>query len=1161
MNPLRTLPYALCLTAFFALGCGRSALEVPDDPDANVPVDVPGDLGDTPDLPDAPDGDVPDGGCTNSAQCDDNVFCNGVESCVAGRCVAGSPPVCDDGVSCTRDRCDEARRACVAEADNTRCALPAVCDPVRDCTVVRCRADAECDNGNVCDGAERCSGGLCVTGAPLRCDDGVACTVDRCDPRGGCLNAPDDNRCSDGVFCNGAEVCVARVGCTAGRPLLCDTGDRCTAGVCSEAARGCVMSPRDNDRDGFGPISCPGGRDCDDANPRVNPAAPEVCNNGVDDNCDGLADCRDRACAGSPACGPCTPTGPEAAQCNDGRDNDCDGFTDCSDFDCRAAPACMMCIPTGPERDPMSCLDGRDNDCDGLSDCADPDCRFFPSCMMCVPTGPEAGRCNDGRDNDCNGAADCSDPACGMDPACRAPNDTCATATPIGLPGRASGSTTAANNDYTPTCAMSSAPDVAYVFRNPARQTVTIDTEGSSFDTMLQVFRADCSPANAIACDDDGGTGTASRLVLRDLEPGTYFVVVDGWGSSAGAFALTLSVGATEVCDNRVDDDGDGLVDCSDPDCRAAPACMMCIPTGPENVGMNCFDGVDNDCNGVADCADFACATIPACCRPTGLENNAMACADGRDNDCNGLTDCADPACASVPACCRPTSRVEAGTACFDGVDNDCDGQRDCADPDCATQPMCCRPTAPENTPAACRDGADNDCDGLTDCADPQCNGVPGCACVPSPEVCRDGVDNDCDGRTDCADSDCLTSPLCMMCVPTGAEVTDAACRDGVDNDCDGQIDCADTQCAAVPGCAPTPPNDTCAGALRLAVGSTVTGTTNGATNRYTPVVMGFPGCRGGAGGEVVYALTVARAATIMVDTVGSGFDTVLFVRRSPCEGGEQVACNDDAVGTQSRLTFAATPGVYYVFVDGFAANSRGAFTLNVSEVATPTEVCGNGVDDDGNGLTDCADPACAMDPTCRCVPTGAEVGGACADGRDNDCDGLTDCADPQCAAAPACCRPTGAENTPAACSDGRDNDCDGQTDCADTQCRSFPGCCMPNMPREFGVAACTDGVDNDCDGVADCADSDCQPFRGANAECCNGRDDNANGITDEFACACENSRQCAGVGNGGPFPSNTCWVNTFRVCAPRCDLLGGDTFCRTTFGGARCDTTTGECR
>jgi len=68
--------------------------------------------------------------------------------------------------------------------------------------------------------------------------------------------------------------------------------------------------------------------------------------------------------------------------CSDGLDNDCDGFVDCADPDCSANPACgLVCMPE-------FCNDGVDNDCDGLSDCADPDCSANPACCV-VGAGKE----------------------------------------------------------------------------------------------------------------------------------------------------------------------------------------------------------------------------------------------------------------------------------------------------------------------------------------------------------------------------------------------------------------------------------------------------------------------------------------------------------------------------------------------------------------------------------------------------------------------------------------------------------------------------------------------------------------------------------------------------------------------------------------------------
>lgn len=48
----------------------------------------------------------------------------------------------------------------------------------------------------------------------------------------------------------------------------------------------------DNDSDAYGiGNGCLDRQDCDDDNPNVHPEAPEVCDDGVDNNCDGIVDC------------------------------------------------------------------------------------------------------------------------------------------------------------------------------------------------------------------------------------------------------------------------------------------------------------------------------------------------------------------------------------------------------------------------------------------------------------------------------------------------------------------------------------------------------------------------------------------------------------------------------------------------------------------------------------------------------------------------------------------------------------------------------------------------------------------------------------------------------------------------------------------------------
>ncbi|MGE5300858.1 MAG: MopE-related protein [Acidobacteriota bacterium] len=191
----------------------------------------------------------------------------------------------------------------------------------------------------------------------------------------------------------------------------------------------CGPACTDADGDGYSINggSC-GQVDCNDDNSSVNPGAVEDCVNGIDDDCDGLLDALDTNAVNCPVvcidadgdgyatnggiCGPkdCNDANPAVNPaateiCNDGIDNDCDGLLDGLDPDCGA------CIPTMQHERGKKCSDGIDNDCDGLTDGLDPDCSARGGIMEI---------CNDGIDNDGDGKVDCADKKdCGKDPACQ----------------------------------------------------------------------------------------------------------------------------------------------------------------------------------------------------------------------------------------------------------------------------------------------------------------------------------------------------------------------------------------------------------------------------------------------------------------------------------------------------------------------------------------------------------------------------------------------------------------------------------------------------------------------------------------------------------------------------------------------------------------------
>jgi hypothetical protein len=96
---------------------------------------------------------------------------------------------------------------------------------------------ASCDDGNACTTNDTCSGGTCMGGSALNCDDLNVCTDDSCVPATGCVHAPNTGSCSDGNACTTGDHCSSG-SCISGGPTTCDDGNDCTADSCIPAT-GC----------------------------------------------------------------------------------------------------------------------------------------------------------------------------------------------------------------------------------------------------------------------------------------------------------------------------------------------------------------------------------------------------------------------------------------------------------------------------------------------------------------------------------------------------------------------------------------------------------------------------------------------------------------------------------------------------------------------------------------------------------------------------------------------------------------------------------------------------------------------------------------------------------------------------------------------------------
>ncbi len=124
-------------------------------------------------------------------------------------------------------------------------------------------------------------------------------------------------------------------------------------------------------------------------------------------------------------------------------------------------------------------------------------------------------------------------------------NDTCAGAVDISAGGSFAGRTAGAVDDVAPPggCAPAGGPDVWYAFALAQRGTVYLDTvDGDTWDTVLHLRRGVCSGSGTIDCANDqcpGHSGGRRSQIVQTLDPGSYYVVVDGAGpAEAGDFTL-----------------------------------------------------------------------------------------------------------------------------------------------------------------------------------------------------------------------------------------------------------------------------------------------------------------------------------------------------------------------------------------------------------------------------------------------------------------------------------------------------------------------------------------------------------------------------------------------------------------------------------------------
>ncbi len=161
-----------------------------------------------------------------------------------------------------------------------------------------CTADAACDDGLVCNGAERCAPTLldadamgCVAGTPPACGANMVCDElsDGC--RTDCATTADAD--GDGIAaveCGGTDCDDGDATRFPGNVETCDDAE---GGAHDEDCDPTTFGARDLDGDGAIDAACCNGdncgTDCDDEDVAQRAGQPEFCD-GLDNDCDGQAD-------------------------------------------------------------------------------------------------------------------------------------------------------------------------------------------------------------------------------------------------------------------------------------------------------------------------------------------------------------------------------------------------------------------------------------------------------------------------------------------------------------------------------------------------------------------------------------------------------------------------------------------------------------------------------------------------------------------------------------------------------------------------------------------------------------------------------------------------------------------------------------------------------
>jgi hypothetical protein len=121
-------------------------------------------------------------------------------------------------------------------------------------------------------------------------------------------------------------------------------------------------------------------------------------------------------------------------------------------------------------------------------------------------------------------------------------------------PGTYQGNTARGESQNEGQCSQRPSKEIVYRIEIPTQKRIVVDTE-TTFDGVLYMRKEHCDVQDAeVACNDDADSNARASKIDIVVDPGTYFIFVDGYDNGTGTYRLNVAMNdvpsIADVCRN-----------------------------------------------------------------------------------------------------------------------------------------------------------------------------------------------------------------------------------------------------------------------------------------------------------------------------------------------------------------------------------------------------------------------------------------------------------------------------------------------------------------------------------------------------------------------------------------------------------------------------------